>query len=150
MTQFVDESQNNLFKQTGICKPEDINPQNVKQFNTCTIHEYGRVRKWKNFLQQPITKDMFINPYEKPREDGGLVEDAIKWQQAEEKRLFDCTKFDCMNGEAIKFNEPYRLYFNDGYSYFIIREGHRKIESLNDLAEATKGQLKLKEGGVLI
>ena len=114
-----------------------------------------RIWYYNAFLKQPLTKEMFINPFEKPDIDNythnGKVTGTYsillcKWQEAEKKVIFD----SCKKSHYYAFNyiiNDYRINFEN--ADFIQLEHTLKpikiiVKTLSDLAEATNGLLTLK------
>lgn len=104
-------------------------------------------------LLQPLTKEMFVNPYEKPNivdyatgKGYGLEyhEDLEKWQEAEKKVIFkNCKYIDIQPSRE-------RNYWTIG-GLTIAIEGNGgemiilpKYKTIHDLVEAANGELELK------
>lgn len=61
LSQFIDLQQSIIGKETGITSPENLTANNVDRYNTASLHAYGRIKKYNNFLNRPLTRNMFIN-----------------------------------------------------------------------------------------
>lgn len=104
---------------------------------------YVAIFDYNDFLKQPLTKEMFINPYQKPNkpkqdDDLGLIS-AIqdqklgKYLEAEKKIIFDGWKLRLWN-DCILFD-------NDELDIFIDFDDYHTIY---ELAEDFSGELNLK------
>jgi len=113
---------------------------------------------YNDFLKQPLTKEMFVNPFKKPECYIQPCKSAYKeWQEAEKKVIFENCNVDhedkiIFSGQIrktiIKMKTP-ELFIH------LRKSGKHQIEpiddrnwisikTLHDLAEATNGQLTLK------
>jgi hypothetical protein len=123
-------------------------PMSEEADNFATIVDYN------NFLKQPLTKDMFVNPLSKPK-GYHLYKNATSWalntsevidckeyEKAEKKVIFEGFKksihfrFDVVNGiNIIDFSNC---------DYPKLTNYNKTVKTLHDLAEATKGLLTTK------
>ena len=106
------------------------------------------IKEYNDFLKQPIKKEMFVNDILCPDAQDYNTEseyetDLKAWQEAENKVIFKgWTKV--ISGTIcnhdypeIEISESMRISIKFGDSF-------RLYKSLHELAEATKGELKLK------
>lgn len=147
LSQFVDSQRAFVLNKTKIHSPKDVKSNNVDKFNDENLFAYGRILKYNEFLKQPITKDMFVNEFEYPDEsligrfatyeEHNEFDNALEqWQQAEKKVLFKSIKPVLGVSNDLFINPKSKKPFRD-----IAIEDY---DSLQDLAEATNGELKLK------
>ena len=94
------------------------------------------VFNYNDFLKQPITKGMFVNPYSRPMHIMARTysQDRSIFEDAEKKVIFD----GYMDG-VYYINDNGRYHFYD----MLIN-----IKTLHDLAESTKGELSLKNANI--
>jgi hypothetical protein len=108
---------------------------------------YIAIFDYNNFLKQPLTKDMFVNSIQEPTlqcSDPMYYEcELLEYQEAESKVIFE--GWNLVNS-GFMYNESYPQLEISAKMYITIDWNHsfRKYDSLHDLAEATKGTLKLK------
>ena len=115
--------------------------------------------KYNLFLKQPLTKDMFVCDLEKPLRDNFVYfgsispmnlerykEDLGKYEAAQKKVIFGgfmkSTKF-----KYAVINGTHELAFDNAMFPRYVKYGKNLIsctKTLHDLAEATNGELKLK------
>lgn len=123
-------------------------------------HMYIDCYKYNNFLKQPPTKEMSINPLSKPddkddyyRDASGLIyelfhQDSMRFEEAENKVMFkDCQLFSSNNYCSVIMMDNYGIsFFNDGRILLRDLDSEKEywIKTLHDLAEATNGELKTK------
>lgn len=115
---------------------------------------YMDIVKYNNFLKQPLSKEMFVNELKEPDaidyvdtcdnktgtfDSKNFDSDLNKWQEAEKKVIFKGWR----HGQGDIYNDKMQIVYNvKSNSIFI---NHWIFNpTLNDLFEATKGQLKLK------
>jgi hypothetical protein len=110
---------------------------------------YNFVLSYNNFLKQPLRKEMFINEIEKPKisayqnldgtnDISQFDNDFEEWQKVEKKVISDEVKL--INKVLIWKSFEYKVLGGHFKSWDEI-EQHMTLE---DLAEKTNGQLKLK------
>jgi len=111
--------------------------------------------KYNSFLKQPLTKYMFVNPYPKPIEDDYKVtelgeelacyqfsKDFDRWQEAEKKVMFEGVA--CVEEESIGLCKVYLNYIKIAHYWKRDDTWLCLYKTLHDLAEATEGELKIK------
>ena len=108
--------------------------------------QWQYVKKYNEFLKQPLTKEMFVNEIEKPKMSLILKEDHENhtnydryklWQEAEKKVIFEGRfSFKYYDDGAIRID----LYDK---VIIILQNGFNKI-TLGEIAEKTNGELKTK------
>jgi hypothetical protein len=115
-------------------------------WNTENVHKYN------TFLKQPLTKEMFVSSIEKPIQPEN---DSEKWYEyfrillpkyngAQAKVIFDGWEKD---DQDFYIHDNYVIDFDTyDYSYILFTDVPDSfgIKTLHDLAEATRGKLKLK------
>jgi hypothetical protein len=132
----------------------------LSQFVDKYCTQLANVRNYNNFLKQPLTKEMFVNPYEKPYVDNYKLDGVVtgtyqilldKWQEAEKKVMFDCYKNSDFRGSNRVTFDSEDVYLDIEFDNFmcaisiINRDNERKeVKTYHDLAEATNGELTLK------
>lgn len=100
------------------------------------IHDYN------NFLKQPLSKEMFVNPVHDPMGFGQIFEE---WQEAEKKVIFENSKLGwCEEGLDVYEIDGFEIFYNHHTKKWFTSDEERELTCLGDLFEATKGQLKLK------
>ena len=120
-----------------------------------TPDEFDYIIKYNNFLKQPLTKEMFINPYghERPINNRGFLESDEKynerlnqWEEAEKKVIFKGWEITNINNYTwAAINESHTITLYQNYFIIYINDDTSKVaKTLHDLAEATKGELELK------
>lgn len=114
------------------------------------VYEY--IVRYNDFLNQPLTKDIFINPIEHPNK---IKEDRSaetynklqkQWQEAENKVMFTHDNHRICVHRYYNMGD-YRLFIDSNLKFNISNNskiGESTIETLHDLAEATNGTLTLK------
>lgn len=109
--------------------------------------QWQYVKKYNDFLKQPLTKEMFVNEIEKPdkKEYGNftshpylteneLYELALEtWQEAENKVIFE--------GASLRLFGKTTMIDIDYLDVFI---EENEFKNLHELAECYPGQLKTK------
>jgi len=97
-------------------------------------------------LDQPLTKEMFVNPFKKPECYIQPCKSAYKeWQEAEKKVIFNMTEQYEDGDVFFEFGEQSYIYPVKNNLWCIGHDGDEKdIKTIHDLAEATNGQLTLK------
>lgn len=94
---------------------------------------------YNDFLKQPLNKEMFVNDIKKPIEESSLCVGGdrdqrwLKWYEAEKKVIFEGFSKRMWDGGV--------LFDNDLLDIFIDISEHK---TLSHLADATNGELKLK------
>ena len=150
LSQFVELVVKEISIKTGINLPGDINSGNVDEWSTMSLHALGDIRKYNNFLKQPLTKDMFVNDMKHPTlQYYDLMYYGCEldiWQEAEKKVIFKAmptNKKDCLN--IIKDSVFSHFIGNKIYIENIhINSGRMlRVNTISELSEVTKGKLKL-------
>lgn len=108
------------------------------------------IKSYNNRLKEPLTKDMFVNPYEEPKKETYFVdgqfkeryylEDLETWQEAEKKVMFQDVRI-----EKIKSLRLCKIFAGN---YKVAHDWGSEIifldKTLGDLFRATNGELELK------
>ena len=111
----------------------------------------GLIAGYNYFLKQPLSKEMFISPYD----DGSIVPASLgEAEKAEKKVIFDnfnyCDSSTDYHNKGVKTNAIFEhsgkicIITLPKYNEYDSICVHYQIKTLHDLAEATKGELKLK------
>jgi hypothetical protein len=132
-----------------------------ERFATSRLDE---IRDYNIFLKQPFIKEMFINPFERPLKyerflkygsfgtlSGSELDHCQKYMDAEKKVIFKGCYLDSdyRGGNMIEVGGNYKLMI-DAFGFHLYRRGISGLEYLaeiktnHDLAEATNGELDLK------
>lgn len=122
---------------------------------------------YNNRLKEPLTKEMFVNPYKKPKKETYLVdgefkekyylEDLETWQEAENMLIFKDfelweSQSEYCNTLRSEWNKAI-FYYDNGLGIIIPTSTENKtinltthytIKTLGDLFRATNGELELK------
>ena len=105
---------------------------------------------YNNRLKEPLTKDMFCNPYEEPTKetyfvDGELkekyyLEDLETWQEAENRVIFKDVRIEKIKSLGLRkiFAGNYKVAHDWGSEIIFLDK------TLSDLFRATNGELELK------
>lgn len=110
--------------------------------------------RYNDFLKQPLKKEMFVNELKEPIGYIGFgsekAKDKVAWKKAEKKVIFDCKKY-ILSCETIEYDcGRVKIYGYDSTDDLLIvpNGGSGKwvgnMSTLSCLAEATNGELKLK------
>ena len=105
---------------------------------TCPTDKIGRlniIEKYNNFLKQPRTKEMLVNPLEKP---------IIKYNEEHNYSVILLERWNIFDKAVIfkgYMDDQYYINNNISYNFNDMLLG---IKTLHDLAEATNGKLELK------
>lgn len=116
-----------------------LNKDRESYTNEILIEHLHAIESYNNFLKQPLTKDMFVNeipPFSERKKD---------WQEAEKKVIFDGWRIGCDEG-GYYFEKDDILIYRYEWAWILDCDntGEINICTLHDLAEATNGELKLK------
>lgn len=103
------------------------------------------VLNYNKFLKKPLKKEMFINKCgDKPRNNfwaavpDEYIDDIMKWEGYEEKMIFEgCFQWDEDFGLMVRADD-------NEFEILIPDSEWIRLKTLHDLAEATNGELKLK------
>ena len=149
LSQFVDLQRIWLEESTGIKKPSDINADNVDDWNTKSIHAYGKINRYNNFLKQDIKKEMFVNDLEYPIDHDYLpypegtgkyptecyLTDKEEFRQAEKKVIFETLEYDFIFIGYVEVED---------HEFRIVEIDLNDYGTLEDLANEPDSNLKLK------
>lgn len=116
------------------------------------------VKSYNNRLKEPLTKEMFVNPYEKPKKETYFVDGEFKekyyledfetWQEAEKKVIFKNVNLFAQSIHCYVFTVGNHgiSFFSDGRIMFGNLESGKDSfpTTLDDLFRATNGELELK------
>ena len=124
-------------------------------------HSYERackkIIKYNDFLKKPLNNDMFVNHLEKPKicmfhntngtNDIDSFDSAFElWQEAEKKVIFKGFE-SVVNHDWLIEKDDIQILFNKSSIYYSelqsLGEFRCEIQTLHDLAEATKGELEI-------
>ena len=139
-----------ISERTGISKPEHISSKNIDIYNTESLYAYGRIQRYNDFLKQPLAKDMFINEIEHPSlqySDPIHYESEMhEYLDAQKKVIFIEFKAVCVHNCAwsVCNGDHTVTVYDDWFIAYINNDTPNSLKTIHDLAEATKGQLKLK------
>ena len=145
LSQFVDLQNLIMADETYITKPSDINSENIDNWNTATIHAFGRIQKYNDFLKQPLKKEMFGNELEIPLEMYYRPDEGCQ-KYPQECYLSDLEIFKTAEKKVI-FKDSSTLH-EGGIACFKTEDDTFNIEisewTLHELAEKTNGELELQ------
>ena len=103
--------------------------------SSCTVkQQWDYTEKYNTFLEQPIKKEMFVNPHENENGKVYRSEEAMKaWLEAEKKVIFKGNQFEGMTNHEFAYPKT-KLPFRD--------TSMEDFETLGELAEYYEGELE--------